>query len=1365
MSFSNTCRRNIIIALILVLVLSLSLAVACAETHVCKDVCAVCGLCMSECEDEICAEKCPGNHNTQEAHYCYSACEICGLCTSDCLEEVCKTKCAKNHSPEMYVTYGNVRVGLLSDTLIRIEVKGAKGFENRNTYYISNRTDWEVPEHTQSVSGQHNVITTENYKVYIPEGATTLKGVYVTSAEGENLLWEYQGETTSNVYLPSPSDELKSWYFTDSPRIVPSDYGYSYNAASNDPLQGWDFNNDADDCFVFLPDGDYKQFCQDYVNLTGKSEMVSLQMLGYWDSRWVAYSSETALQQIKDYTDRGYSLDVLVIDKDWHSDNGIDGVGYEVNTELFPNMREFLDQCHELGVNIMFNDHPEPVKGTGNILDKDEVGYRDQKLTMILSLGLDYWWYDRNWSVSLNKVDPDISVYAFGMYAFQWVTNEYLESITDLNEYAKRALIMGNVDGCLHGKWMYASDISAHKYSIQWTGDIGTDTTALSQEIYATVFGGAEVGLPYMSSDLGGHTAAVSNDMYIRWLQYGALSTICRVHCTNVDQIGQDGRMPWLFGETAEEVVHEYVDMRYRLLPLYYSLARENYDTGLPIMRRTDIMYPQYAEASRNDQYMLGDNILIAPLDSAEQLEKVPVTWLQTPDFQPGLKATYFNGNDLKNVYKTKTDETIFFNWENGGAEGMGADLFSVRWEGVFTVRGTRDARLCFFADDGVRVWVDGQLVVDGWDVYDTLLYTPYYTQGTTHNLKVEYREDYGGAHIYMYYGERNEDGEMMPNTRTVFIPDGTWVDVWTGERFTGPQTITVSHGITTSPIFVREGAVFALAENMVNTSAKDWSKMALDIYAGKESTKTNLYEDDTNTQAYKHGKYRNTLITSDYADGKITVTVNPAEGAFDGARAFDTRNWTVRIHYNPEWGSLKTLKLNGKTVTEGLLSFKQTDDASPFAFEGAALDGNIYQFNFSGNVYEKQEIVFGFTKDITSPDAPEYDASKTDVDIEIGESGDSLNLTEAGSIDWAYFGAEDVTTVARKNTEKSLIGDLGSYSTCSLLSNSYIYTVWSDGAGVYENIKGVASGLISYKDFSLNLKVDTTRRFYVLNLGGEQCTVKLTVRDRAGNARTVTFGDLNGVFRNRIVISAQGEAESEIYVTYAVVASKPDGTGTFSKVWISSVYVTDEVKDPVYVDYSKVSASVTAEEIIVSTTVNLTTTAEEELEVLDWRHYGATEEGPYVSKDGGDSIEKVSFTNGQAFYDYKAGFVWSDGEQIENSDSIVYDGYDPAHGTTHGTCSFGDIQLSVRVDANTKKIILYTGVWKATNTVIVYNSQGTKLCTLRPFAAGDTSVCKAVEIEVNSEIETVLNIKIERTGGGDGNVSLTGIQVLGVKS
>ena len=61
-------------------------------------------------------------------------------------------------------------------------------------------------------------------------------------------------------------------------------------------------------------------------------------------------------------------------------------------------------------------------------------------------------------------------------------------------------------------------------------------------------------------SHASGH---VTDDMYVRWMQYGALSTICRVHCTNASVIGDEGRMPWLFGETAEQVTKNYVGMRY----------------------------------------------------------------------------------------------------------------------------------------------------------------------------------------------------------------------------------------------------------------------------------------------------------------------------------------------------------------------------------------------------------------------------------------------------------------------------------------------------------------------------------------------------------------------------------------------------------------------------------------------------------------------------------------------------------------------------------------------------------------------------------------------------------------------------------
>jgi alpha-glucosidase (family GH31 glycosyl hydrolase) len=245
-----------------------------------------------------------------------------------------------------------VRVQLLSKTLVRVENKGPKGFEDRKSYMVTNRDLWEVVNYETINSTQETVIKTSAYSVHVPNGGKA-EDVYVTTPGNDKRLYTYTGKTDTNVYLPSPSEELKSWYFTDSPRIIPSESGWNNINQLN---QGWDFDNDATDIFVFLPNGNYQNFTTDYVKLTGESEMVDLQTLGYWDSRWYAYSSETALQQIQDYKDRGYSIDVLVIDTDWR--DASNGVGYEINTNLFPNMAEFLAECERLGVDICFNDHP-----------------------------------------------------------------------------------------------------------------------------------------------------------------------------------------------------------------------------------------------------------------------------------------------------------------------------------------------------------------------------------------------------------------------------------------------------------------------------------------------------------------------------------------------------------------------------------------------------------------------------------------------------------------------------------------------------------------------------------------------------------------------------------------------------------------------------------------------------------------------------------------------------------------------------------------------------------------------------------------------------------------------------------------------
>ena len=670
-------------------------------------------------------------------------------------------------SPEE-ITLGKIRVQLLSDTLVRLEqaMTGNK-FQDKASFAVVNRDDWYQVPYTKEVDGDNTLIKTANYTVVLPTNAANLNNAKILDAEG-NELWHYETKTESQIFLPSPSDELNSWYFTDNPRVIPSDAGYTEDGLSA-ARNGWVTDRTGNDCFVFLPQGDYDTFLKDWIELTGRSEMVTMDMLGYWDSRYYEYTEASALKQIDDYVKRGYSIDVLVIDTDWRDASS--GIGYEVNERLFPDMARFLERAHEKGVTIMFNDHPEPVSGTNNLLDAEEIEYRTDSLTMILSMGLDYWWYDRNWSVALKQVENGLSLYTTGMYAFQWITNEYYESLVKedaVDEYARRALIMTNVDGIWNGEMTDPTEVAAHRYSIQWTGDITTDATALKKEFYNMIYGGAEMGIPYMSSDIGGHTGGdVSDDMYVRWMQYGALSTICRVHCTK-----PFSRMPWLFGDTAEAVTKEYVGMRYRLMPLYYSLARENYDTGLPVMRRLDFNYPQYAESDRNDQYLLGDYILVAPINGRAINEFSPSTL--SADGNQGLKVEFFKNKTLSGTAAyTGYDTDLFKDWGEGGPSEIGgqSETFSVRYPGKLTP--DRDYVIGVFADDGVKVWIDNELVIDGWRVYDTYMTSKSLEKGKTYDIKIEYFEDGGKAHYsFGWIADADHD------ERTVFLPEGTWMDV-----------------------------------------------------------------------------------------------------------------------------------------------------------------------------------------------------------------------------------------------------------------------------------------------------------------------------------------------------------------------------------------------------------------------------------------------------------------------------------------------------------------------------------------------------------------------------------------------------------
>jgi type IV pilus assembly protein PilY1 len=120
-----------------------------------------------------------------------------------------------------------------------------------------------------------------------------------------------------------------------------------------------------------------------------------------------------------------------------------------------------------------------------------------------------------------------------------------------------------------------------------------------------------------------------------------------------------------------------------------------------------------------------------------------------------GFLATYFNGINLDydatpaNPVLTRT-ERINFDWGTGSPKAgtVNSDNFSVRWVALQTAPSTGQYAFQTYSDDGVRLWVNGQLLIDHWNVhggaYD--VGTISLSAGQPMNIRVEYFESTGSA-------------------------------------------------------------------------------------------------------------------------------------------------------------------------------------------------------------------------------------------------------------------------------------------------------------------------------------------------------------------------------------------------------------------------------------------------------------------------------------------------------------------------------------------------------------------------------------------------------------------------------------------
>ena len=163
-----------------------------------------------------------------------------------------------------------------------------------------------------------------------------------------------------------------------------------------------------------------------------------------------------------------------------------------------------------------------------------------------------------------------------------------------------------------------------------------------------------------------------------------------------------------------------------------------------------------------------------------------------------GLLGEYFNNRDLNApIVLNRTDATINFDWGNGSpASGtINTDNFSVRWTGKVEAPVTGNYTFSTLSDDGVRLWVNGTMLVNNWTGHGpTTDNGPSIalTSGQKYDIRMEYFEYTGGAVAKLVWAYPNQSQQVIPQGRLYPASSGGRMAAVTTDEFDSHTVVHV---------------------------------------------------------------------------------------------------------------------------------------------------------------------------------------------------------------------------------------------------------------------------------------------------------------------------------------------------------------------------------------------------------------------------------------------------------------------------------------------------------------------------------------------------------------------------------------------
>lgn len=406
----------------------------------------------------------------------------------------------------------------------------------------------------------------------------------------------------------------------------------------------------ANEWFMASPGGDYDifVFCgntseitESYAKIVGTNQFPKKWLMGYWCSSLSFERAQGAIDDMGRMRREGYPCEAIVIDGpwrggvnfirdysggwgypsddyNWHPDFG-DGVGM-IKTLMKDNIKTVLhiNSCAfkpstaipAIAQGLLRQVKTETVP---DVASERGIEYYKTFLVPRIKDGVTQWWTDHSDRVS-GEILPGIP--SRNLFGPMW--NRAISDIMAENGISN------------HMSLSRGGGIGSQRYALPWAGDTQFGIHRFKEDIWYIINAGM-AGFTLCGYDLGGFMRGERKDLSPDEMQF-EVNNIARRFCQSLifcpmprmhNGENSGAKWPWNCPEETRELYKDCLQYRYRFIPTVYSYAIHGSETGEPIIRPLFYNHmDQLGLYAIDDEFYLGDHILVAPVTEADKEER-----------------------------------------------------------------------------------------------------------------------------------------------------------------------------------------------------------------------------------------------------------------------------------------------------------------------------------------------------------------------------------------------------------------------------------------------------------------------------------------------------------------------------------------------------------------------------------------------------------------------------------------------------------------------------------------------------------------------------------------------------------------------